>query len=176
MYSCIYFYFLYNYSDNYTNVPSISIILKLSAPPDYQGFMESWESTSGSYVIDPFGDRQQLVTVYCDMETENGGWTVQIVISFYFFYLSLPTLYFYPPFGLSTIPFYPFFFSFFLSSFLITKTKYWLICVLSLKKTLKYILRIINRVNLEKKFPTSSLFLQHWRSFQECRSCKHWQF
>lgn len=67
------------------NVPFISIILKLSAPPDYQGFMESWESTSGLYVIDPFVDRQQLVTVYYDMETENEGWTVQIVISFSLF-------------------------------------------------------------------------------------------
>lgn len=91
MYSCIYFYFLYNYSDNYATVSSISIILKLSAPPDYQGFMESWESTSGSYVIDPFVDRQQLVTVYCGMETENEGWTVQIVISF-FLSLSLSSL------------------------------------------------------------------------------------
>nr|XP_034322238.1 fibrinogen-like protein A [Crassostrea gigas] len=37
--------------------------------------MESGESTSGLYVIDLFGGRVQLVTVYCDMETDNGGWT-----------------------------------------------------------------------------------------------------
>lgn len=97
------------------NVPFISIILKLSAPRDYQGFMVSWESTSGSYVIDPFVDRHQLVTVYYDMETENEGWTVQIVISFSLsFYLSLfLSTFIHPP---STIPFYPFFLSFFLFS------------------------------------------------------------
>lgn len=39
--------------------------------------MESGGSTSGLYVIDPFGDRQRLVTVYCDMETDAGGWTVK---------------------------------------------------------------------------------------------------
>ncbi|XP_052692193.1 fibrinogen-like protein A [Crassostrea angulata] len=44
-------------------------------PPDCKGVMESGESTSGLYVIDPFGDRQRLVTVYCDMETDAGGWT-----------------------------------------------------------------------------------------------------
>lgn len=100
-----------------TNVPFISIILKLSAPPDYQGVMESWESTSGLYVIDPFVDRQQLETVYYDMETENEGWTVQIVISFSLsFYLSLFSLYFYPPSVHNTfLPFLYFFLSFFLS-------------------------------------------------------------
>lgn len=96
------------------NVPFISIIFILSAPPDYQGVMESWESTSGLYVIDPFVDRQQLVTVYYDMETENEGWTVQIVISFslflsiYLFSLLLSTL----------RPQYLFTLSFFLSFFL----------------------------------------------------------
>ncbi|XP_065940724.1 fibrinogen-like protein A isoform X1 [Magallana gigas] len=44
-------------------------------PPDCKGVMESGESTSGLYVIDPFGGRQRLVTVYCDMDTDNGGWT-----------------------------------------------------------------------------------------------------
>lgn len=132
MYSCIYFYFLYNYSDNYTTVPFISIILKLSAPPDCQGIMESWESTSGSYVIDPFGDRQQLVTVYCDMETENGGLDGTNCNLFLFFYLSLsPLSTFIHP---SVCPQYLFTLSFFLSFFLsYHKNKYWLICVLSLK-------------------------------------------
>lgn len=99
------------------NVPFISIILKLLAPPDCQGVMESGESTSGLYVIDPFVDRQQLVTVYYDMETENEGWTVQIVISFSLsFYLSLFSLYFYPPSVHNTfLPFLYFFLSFFLS-------------------------------------------------------------
>lgn len=55
--------------------------IKLSAPPDCHGVMESGESTSGYYVIDPYGDRQRLITVYCDMETENGGWTVNIALS-----------------------------------------------------------------------------------------------
>lgn len=79
------------------NVPFISIILKLPAPPDCQGVMESWESTSGLYVIDPFVDRQQLVTVFYDMETENEGWTVQIVISFSLFQSIYLSFYFYPP-------------------------------------------------------------------------------
>uniref|UniRef100_A0A8W8P0H5 Fibrinogen C-terminal domain-containing protein n=1 Tax=Magallana gigas TaxID=29159 RepID=A0A8W8P0H5_MAGGI len=48
---------------------------QISAPPDCHGVMETGESTSGLYVIDPFGDRQQPVTVYCDMDTDNGGWT-----------------------------------------------------------------------------------------------------
>lgn len=96
------------------NVPFISIILKLPAPPDYQGFMESWESTSGLYVIDPFVDRQQLVTVFYDMETENEGWAVQIVISFSLFLsISLFSLL------LSTLrPQYLFTLSLFLSFFL----------------------------------------------------------
>uniref|UniRef100_A0A8W8NW22 Fibrinogen C-terminal domain-containing protein n=1 Tax=Magallana gigas TaxID=29159 RepID=A0A8W8NW22_MAGGI len=48
---------------------------QINLPPDCQGVMESGESTSGLYVIDLFGGRVQLVTVYCDMETDNGGWT-----------------------------------------------------------------------------------------------------
>nr|XP_034320663.1 ryncolin-4-like [Crassostrea gigas] len=48
---------------------------QINPPPDCQGVMESGESTSGLYVIDPFGGRQRLVTVYCDMDTDNGGWT-----------------------------------------------------------------------------------------------------
>ncbi|XP_065940717.1 fibrinogen-like protein A isoform X1 [Magallana gigas] len=44
-------------------------------PPDCQGVMESGETTSGLYVIDPLGGRQRLVTAYCDMDTDNGGWT-----------------------------------------------------------------------------------------------------
>lgn len=98
------------------NVPFISIILKLSAPPDYQGVMESWESTSGLYVIDPFVDRQQLVTVYYDMETENEGWTVQIVISFSLFLSISLSFYFYPPSVHNTfLPFLYLFISFLLS-------------------------------------------------------------
>lgn len=98
------------------NVPFISIILKLSAPPDYQGVMESWESTSGLYVIDPFVDRQQLVTVYYDMETENEGWTVQIVISFSLFLSISLSFYFYPPSVHNTfLPFLYLFLSFLLS-------------------------------------------------------------
>nr|XP_034322236.1 fibrinogen-like protein A [Crassostrea gigas] len=48
---------------------------QISAPQDCQGVMETGERTSGLYVIDPFGGRQRLVTVYCDMDTDNGGWT-----------------------------------------------------------------------------------------------------
>lgn len=48
---------------------------QIDASPDCKGVMESGESTSGLYVIAPFGDRQRLVTVYCDMETDGGGWT-----------------------------------------------------------------------------------------------------
>lgn len=47
----------------------------MKTPPDCKGVMESGESTSGLYVIDPFGGRQRLVTAYCDMDTDNGGWT-----------------------------------------------------------------------------------------------------
>ncbi|XP_034322237.1 fibrinogen-like protein A [Magallana gigas] len=48
---------------------------QISAPPDCHGVMETGERTSGLYVIDPFGGRQQPATVYCDMETDDGGWT-----------------------------------------------------------------------------------------------------
>nr|XP_034322235.1 fibrinogen-like protein A isoform X2 [Crassostrea gigas] len=47
----------------------------INPPPDCQGVMKSGETTSGLYVIDPLGGRQRLVTVYCDMEIDNGGWT-----------------------------------------------------------------------------------------------------
>lgn len=95
--------------------------IKLSAPPDCKGVMESGESTSGYYVIDPFGDRQRLITVYCDMETENGGWTVNIALSinlYLFFFLSFSL-----PFVLSILPsanscfFFLFYFIRFLSFF-----------------------------------------------------------
>lgn len=52
------------------------IFLSLKAPQDCKGVLESGKNSSGLYVIDPFGGRQRLVTVYCDMDTDGGGWTV----------------------------------------------------------------------------------------------------
>lgn len=52
------------------------IFLSLKAPQDCKGVLESGKNSSGLYVIDPFGGRQRLVTVYCDLDTDGGGWTV----------------------------------------------------------------------------------------------------
>nr|XP_019919326.2 fibrinogen-like protein 1 [Crassostrea gigas]XP_034320662.1 fibrinogen-like protein 1 [Crassostrea gigas] len=48
---------------------------KIDPRQDCKGVLESGKNSSGFYVIDPFGGRQRLVTVYCDMETDGGGWT-----------------------------------------------------------------------------------------------------
>lgn len=52
------------------------IFLSLKAPQDCKGVLESGKNSSGLYVIDPCGGRQRLVTVYCDLDTDGGGWTV----------------------------------------------------------------------------------------------------
>lgn len=48
---------------------------KIDPPRDCKGVLESGKNSSGLYVIDPFGGRQRLVSVYCDLDTDGGGWT-----------------------------------------------------------------------------------------------------
>uniref|UniRef100_K1QS23 Angiopoietin-4 n=1 Tax=Magallana gigas TaxID=29159 RepID=K1QS23_MAGGI len=58
-----------------TSIEGGWIYYQIDPPQDCKGVKDSGVSTSGYYVIDPFGGRQRLITVYCDMETDNGGWT-----------------------------------------------------------------------------------------------------
>jgi hypothetical protein len=45
-------------------------------PVDCKDVYNGGETTTGVYTIYPWGDSDPPVTVYCDMVTSGGGWTV----------------------------------------------------------------------------------------------------
>ncbi|XP_066293517.1 fibrinogen C domain-containing protein 1-like [Branchiostoma lanceolatum] len=51
---------------------------KLNGPRDCMELLATGHDTSGVYTIYPDGGGKSPVHVYCDMDTDGGGWTVRI--------------------------------------------------------------------------------------------------
>ena len=81
----IYIYFLINFQILYVICLLLFLVQNSSIlSGDCDDLLKSGETVSGVYVInlDPDGTEPDLRQVYCDMDTDGGGWTVSLYNKF----------------------------------------------------------------------------------------------